>query len=182
MKSCLKYPVLSTKWLNCCSQSFLFHSFSITPTSLPSPAMSLIAISLPIDFCTILIPAMIPSSQFCCFAAGLSKCHCIKPSPWDQSHFSGGEHAAVGVWKVARGPPTPPSYAAGGCWVMVSAKSSKRPWLPVQYLEAAPSHWKRDLKEEGCSPWPQPNDFSSSVKEMLTEGSVCHHRWEIFGW
>lgn len=68
--------------------------------------------------------------------------------------------------------PHSPSYAAGGCWVMVSAKSSKRPWLPVQYLKAAPACWKTDLKEEGCSPWPQSNDISSSVREMLTEGSV----------
>lgn len=43
-------------------------------------------------------------------------------------------------------------------------------------LEAAPSHWKRELKEKGCSPWPHPNDISSGMEEMLTEGPVCHHR------
>lgn len=144
----------------------------------PFPSVSLFShcqpcLSLPFSFfSTILIPAMIPSSQFCCFAAGLSKCHCMGPSPWDQESLFWRRTCSCWWLESSQRASHSPSYAAGGCWVMVSAKSSKRPWLPVQYLKAAPACWKTDLKEEGCSPWPQSNDISSSVKETLTEGSV----------
>lgn len=101
--------------------------------------------------------------------------------PGTKSHFSGGEHAAVGGWKVARGPLTPPAMLQEGAewWCQQRAVRGLgclfNTWK--QPLLAGKQIWRRKVAPPGLNQM----IFHPAWRRCWQKG-LCHHRWETFGW